>query len=649
MSTIANNFNLIMGPRTITDALGSKIIELDSIVIAELIKNSKDAHAKKVTINFSDYKNSITIWDNGDGMSIEEIKDKWGVVASNNKSNEVDTLGGKGIGRFSIFKLCNSFTIITKKEHSNEYKFTFDIKDLYNHKSAEDYTISIIESPVPEIFKTKSSKGTYIIMNEMNEINLDEIYSNTQNLILHNSNTIKNMDVQYIYPSEFKKSSPLSPEIAVKSAPFHCEATFEGSNILNYDFKVSLNDKVVYTSNDFSRIRKNFSKLDSNVSLGKIKFTLSSFYLDVLFLNHYEINKKNLEENFLNYFCGVSVYRKDFKIYGLGENDWLGLTERRLDNPSKRINNRQIYAYLTLESPDSNLLEEKTSREGFIRSKYLDYLKETLIIIIKNFEKDLSLFRPQLYNKKEKIGLFDNELDNSNKGTSEKDIPSGTSEKDTPSGTSEKDIPSGTSEKDTPSDTSEKDTPSGTSEKDTPSGTSEKDTPSGTSEKDTPSGTSEKDTPSGTSGNEKKAPPTPKFNKNIIIDSSFTPSEKAPEKIKRIIFELQKLNSFYINSQALLLRCLIDTSTQYFAEGNNSININTNDLKGSVLNVLNHFSNSGILDKKICDRIRSSIKKDSIINYFNGVAHYYNYRPDFDTIKSIWDTFEPYIEKCISK
>ncbi|MDC4241979.1 ATP-binding protein [Clostridium tertium] len=631
MSTITNNFNLIMGPRTITDALGSKIIELDSIVISELIKNSKDAHAKKVTINFSDYKNSITIWDNGDGMSIEEIKDKWGVVASNNKANAVDTLGGKGIGRFSIFKLCNSFTIITKKEHSNEYKFTFDIKDLYNHKSAEDYTISIIENSVPEIFKTESSKGTYIIMNQMNEINLDEIYSNTQNLILHNSDTNKNIDIEYIYPSEFKKSSPLSPEVAIKSAPFQCSVTFEGANILNYDFKVSLNDKIVYTSKDYSSIKKEFSKLDSNLSLGKINFTLSSFYFDLSFVKHYKIDKKYLEENFLNYFCGVSVYRKDFKIYGLGENDWLGLTERRVDQPSKRVNNKQIYAYLTLESPDSDPLEEKTSREGFIRSKYLDYLKEALIIIIRKFEKDHLLFRPQLYNKNEDIGLFDNELDNGNKGTSEKDTPSGTSEKDTPSGTSEKD------------------TPSGTSEKDTPSGTSEKDTPSGTSEKDTPSGTSEKDTPSGTSGNEKKTPPTPKFNKNIIIDSSFTPSEKAPEKIKRIIFELQKLNSFYINSQALLLRCLIDTSTQYFAEGNNSININTNDLKGSVLNVLNHFSNSGILDKKICDRIRSSIKKDSIINYFNGVAHYYNYRPDFDTIKSIWDTFEPYIEKCISK
>ena len=630
MSTITNNFNLIMGPRTITDALGSKIIELDSIVIAELIKNSKDAHAKKVTINFSDYKNSITIWDNGDGMSIEEIKDKWGVVASNNKSNEVDNLGGKGIGRFSIFKLCNSFTIITKKEHSNEYKFTFDIKDLYNHKSAEDYTIAIIENSVPEIFKDESSKGTYIILNEMNEINLDEIYSNTQNLILHNSNTNNNIDIEYIYPSEFKKSHPLSPEVAVKSAPFHCEVTFEGSNILNYKFEVSLNNKVVHTSNDIPDMKKYFSKLTSNLSLGKIKFTLSSFYFDVAFINHYKIDKKNLEEDFLNYFGGVSVYRKDFKIYGLGKNDWLELTERRLDQPSKRINNRQIYAYLTLESPDSDLLEEKTSREGFIRSKYLDYLKEALMIIIKKFEKDLSVFRPKLYNKKDKIGLFDNKLINNTNTPSD----------NTPPATSEKDTPSGTSEKDTPSDTSEKDTPSGTSEKDTPSGTSEK---------DTPSGTSEKDTPSGTSGVEKKLPPTPKFIKNIIIDSSFTPSEKAPEKIKRIIYELQKLNSSYINSQALLLRCLIDTSTQYFAESNDSININTNDLKSSVLNVLNYFSNSGILDKKICDRIRSSIKKESIINYFNGVAHYYNYRPDFDTVKSIWDTFEPYIEKCISK
>ena len=634
MDTITKKFNLIMGPRTITDALGSKIIELDSIVISELIKNSKDANATKIIIDFNNYKNVVTFWDNGDGMDIEDIESKWGIVASNNKSENLSTLGGKGIGRFSILKLCNNFTIITKKSDSKELKFTFNIKDLYSYDSAEDYSINIIENSIPEIFKENSSSGTYIIMNEMNEINIDEIYNNTRNLILHNSNTNKILDIKYLYPSNFKLEPYIPPEKAIQFAPFHCDVTFSGSNILSYDFKVSLKNKLVHSSNDIEALQKEFSKIDSNFSLGKIRFVLSSFYFDRAFINHYKIDKNSLENNFLNYFCGISVYRKDFKIYGLGENDWLQLTERRLDNPSKRINNKQLYSYIILESPDSDLLEEKTSREGFIRSKYLDYLKETLMTIIKYFEKDLSKFRPLLYNKKEGKGIFDDLMDDSFSNGSD------TFDNHGPSNGSD------TSDNHTSSNGSD------TSDNHVSSNDSDTfnnhDSSNGSDTSDNHDSSNSSENPNDDS-NVKRQSPKPSFDKTKIIDSSFSPSQNAPEKIKKIIFELQKLNSSYINAQALLLRCLIDISTQYFAEGNNTIKISNSDLKANVLNVINYFSNSNILDKKSCDRLRNIIKKENVINYFNGVAHYYNYRPDFETVKSIWDAFEPYIEKCISK
>ena len=105
-----------------------------------------------------------------------------------------------------------------------------------------------------------------------------------------------------------------------------------------------------------------------------------------------------------------------------------------------------------------------------------------------------------------------------------------------------------------------------------------------------------------------------------------------------------------VNSQALLLRCLIDTSTKYIGDVYpDKITIKETDLTGSIITVLNFLSNNKLLDDKHIKRIRNLVKKENAVNYFNGVAHHYDYRPDYTTIKEIWDAFEPYVTICISQ
>lgn len=55
--------------------LGRDLITSDNIAILELVKNSYDAHATKVDITFK--ADSITIADNGKGMSLSDIQQKW--------------------------------------------------------------------------------------------------------------------------------------------------------------------------------------------------------------------------------------------------------------------------------------------------------------------------------------------------------------------------------------------------------------------------------------------------------------------------------------------------------------------------------------------------------------------------------------------
>ena len=105
----------------IKNIVGKELIHSDSIAIIELIKNSKDADATKSTIRFiNEQKNqdsSLIISDNGKGMTLNDLKNKWlNVAYSEKKENILNKLyaGNKGVGRFSCDRLGKNLTLYTK-------------------------------------------------------------------------------------------------------------------------------------------------------------------------------------------------------------------------------------------------------------------------------------------------------------------------------------------------------------------------------------------------------------------------------------------------------------------------------------------------------------------------------------------------------
>ena len=113
--------------------LGEGLIKDSQTAVSELVKNSYDADAIRVEIEFKnlDKENGkIIIKDNGEGMSKAEIENKWMVLSTDNKKhNSISPkygrirLGEKGIGRFAVDKLGRRLTLVTKKENE-----TFSLK-----------------------------------------------------------------------------------------------------------------------------------------------------------------------------------------------------------------------------------------------------------------------------------------------------------------------------------------------------------------------------------------------------------------------------------------------------------------------------------------------------------------------------------------
>ena len=75
---------------------------------------------------------------------------------------------------------------------------------------------------------------------------------------------------------------------------------------------------------------------------------------------------KRAARQILDDMAGVGIYRDEFRIrpYGDKDQDWLGLSRRRVDNPSMRLSPNQIAGFISIADEKSSNLIERSSREG---------------------------------------------------------------------------------------------------------------------------------------------------------------------------------------------------------------------------------------------------------------------------------------------
>ena len=117
------------------DLVGKDLIRNDNIAVFELVKNSYDAFATKVEITFE--KNRIIIADNGKGMTLSDLKNKWLFLAYSAKKDGTEDseeekqqsyrdninrhyAGAKGVGRFSCDRLGSNLVLKTRSLKENK-------------------------------------------------------------------------------------------------------------------------------------------------------------------------------------------------------------------------------------------------------------------------------------------------------------------------------------------------------------------------------------------------------------------------------------------------------------------------------------------------------------------------------------------------
>lgn len=179
------------------DLVGKDLIRNENIAIFELVKNSYDAFAPKVEITFE--PDRIIIADNGKGMTLDDLKDKWLFLAYSAKKDGTEDeekdeaedeerdekqesyrdkinrhyAGAKGVGRFSCDRLGSTLVLKTKSQKdANAEQLTINWKDFERDQKLEFININVKHEVLSEIPQFPENKTTGTILEITNLRNI---------------------------------------------------------------------------------------------------------------------------------------------------------------------------------------------------------------------------------------------------------------------------------------------------------------------------------------------------------------------------------------------------------------------------------------------------------------------------------------------
>lgn len=166
------------------DIIGRDLVTNEFVAIFELVKNSFDAGATRVDIEFDPDERSITIVDDGRGMSAADIRDKWLFVAYSEKAvagadDYRDKIrpagqyaGSKGIGRFACDTLGEQLSLYSRTEDAKSIvKLDIDWT-LFEQDSTEEFqTVDVVlgtASKFPDIVNAEPPDvhGTVLVIKD---------------------------------------------------------------------------------------------------------------------------------------------------------------------------------------------------------------------------------------------------------------------------------------------------------------------------------------------------------------------------------------------------------------------------------------------------------------------------------------------------
>lgn len=409
MSTMDNMNNVIgeVGFRfssRFSQLIGRNLISNPIVAVSELVKNSYDADADNISVEFSNLLSGVPtlkITDDGDGMTFDDIATKWMMVGTDNKVHNPLTpkgrrkLGEKGIGRFSVERLARKLQIISSKS-DDDFAISLSIDwDQYENYEGE---FSALTHRVVKLPCDICHKGTTLILSELR----DE-WTETRLLDLQKEiELLRPLDInrlsfkKYSFPGDNVKIALSAPGILKKK-------TFINSNFIDYAqahlygeikedgsavVKVFIKSNISASKSDI-KAEYTYSPSDIDTCCGPISYEVFVFLKDKRLYKSLSVENKSIDD-YLDAFCGVKIYRDGFRILPFGDkdNDWLELNATRTGSPEFRIATYNTIGVVYITRDKNPGLQDVLSRENMYDTPQYASLKR---FVNEAFDKYTSL------------------------------------------------------------------------------------------------------------------------------------------------------------------------------------------------------------------------------------------------------------------
>jgi signal transduction histidine kinase len=416
--------HLTFRPRArIIRTIGDRLISGPEAAVIELVKNSYDADATTVRITFIPPLNSetgrILFEDDGHGMSLSDIQEKWMEPATSDKKLRRQSpggrqlLGSKGIGRFAVARL-GSFLELISVARSNfqpdldTYERTriaeLDWNRFEHTKYLDDVSFpvetSITQGPAGtqlKIFGLRDDWSEAAIIRLHHELRrlvspIDNGVSKPFKIILDVSSCTKEkcgFDGASIVNSSGEKehgSEPyeVRPFPMLEACDYAVDGIFDESG--TFDGTMTIRRAGMEPES----IKLSVPLKDGEEPCGIFLVRLSIFDREAASIRstaqkagfgHLGVREAR---KLLDSIAGIAIYREGFRVrpYGDAENDWLTLDAKRVQNPSMKIGRNQVAGVVIIDDENTSQLIERSSREGLEENGSFRRLQSLILALL---------------------------------------------------------------------------------------------------------------------------------------------------------------------------------------------------------------------------------------------------------------------------
>jgi hypothetical protein len=418
--------------------LGDQLIGSAKLAVFELVKNAYDADAESVDIWLRDLESenpTILIEDNGQGMSLDTIRDVWLVPGDDYREKQrlADKrsprfgrlpLGEKGVGRFAVHKLGDRIKMVTKTADSAECVVVIDWREMAEKHFLEEAQVSVTEREA-KIF-TDGATGTAILISDLREREwsrreVRDLYRQVTAIASPFVEQEADFQVTLHVPDNptWVKSMP-GPGDMLAKAPWYFRFEFDGQQFSYvYEFRgvpglkadprriersdrlqilepVEQDDLDLFKEPKRKKTKKAIATPDTLHGIGPISGQLFMFDRDPAVLRKY--GESRFLERYLDQNGGVRVYRDNIRVYNYGEpgDDWLGLDLSRVNAPGRRLSRNILVGVVDVGLSTSPELREKTNREGFVDNAAYERFRQVVSGIISVAATERSIDKERL-------------------------------------------------------------------------------------------------------------------------------------------------------------------------------------------------------------------------------------------------------------